>query len=328
MIVSDILRGFLLLSLILVRDVKMLWLIYVVAALQASIGVFFEPAKSAVLPHILEEDLLMTANAFSQATRLVANVLGMGVAGLLISSIGSWLAFTLDGVSFFISAAFIIWMVFEHKPVKTEEHEQKKAAKQLGEGLSFIGHNKFLVAIMITYAVTMLGLGAVVVLVVPFLMNDLKVDTKWVGLVELFEAFGMMIGSAIVAALAKRVKEKSFMLIGTITLGALLAFVHIVHDLTTVIYVILGVGVFLTATQAAASTLIQRIVPDNTRGRVLGALNVVYSVTTIIAMATSGVLGEVIGIRNVFLMAGLILITAGLIGLYLMAEEKEPALDK
>jgi len=132
----------------------------------------------------------------------------------------------------------------------------------------------------------------------------------------------MMIGSAIVAALAKRVKEKSFMLIGTITLGALLAFVHIVHDLTTVIYVILGVGVFLTATQAAASTLIQRIVPDNTRGRVLGALNVVYSVTTIIAMATSGVLGEVIGIRNVFLMAGLILITAGLIGLYLMAEEK------
>jgi len=87
----------------------------------------------------------------------------------------------------------------------------------------------------------------------------------------------MMIGSAIVAALAKRVKEKSFMLIGTITLGALLAFVHIVHDLTTVIYVILGVGVFLTATQAAASTLIQRIVPDNTRGRVLGALNVVYT---------------------------------------------------
>lgn len=324
MIISDVLRGALLLSLVLVRDVKMLWLVYVVAILQATVGVFFEPAKSASIPQILHPDLLMTANAFSQATRLLANVLGMGLAGIIISATGSWLAFALDGVSFFVSAVFILWMVFEHRPEVPEGSERKKATQQLGEGLRFIGGSKLLVSVMITYAVTMLGLGAVIVLVIPFLMNDLKVDAKWIGLVQLFEAIGMLIGSAVVAALSKRFSARSFMLIGTIAMGGLIAVVNRVHGLTTVIYLILGIGVFLTAAQAAASTLIQRIVPNNTRGRVLGALNVVYSVTSILSMATAGVLGDVIGIRNVFLLAGLILITAGLIGAYLMTGEKEP----
>jgi MFS family permease len=324
MIFSDLIRGVLLLTLVLVRDVKLLWLVYVVAILQASVGVFFEPAKSASIPQILSPDLLMTANAFSQATRLLANVLGMGLAGIIISATGSWLAFALDGVSFFISAAFIMWMIFEHKPAAPLEGEKKKATKQLGEGLSFIGNSKLLVSVMITYAVTMLGLGAVIVLVVPFLMNDLKVDAKWIGLVQLFEAVGMLIGSAIVATLSKKISARSFMLIGTMAMGGFIAVVNRVHSLTTVIYIILGVGVFLTAAQAAASTLVQRIVPNNTRGRVLGAMNVVYSVTSILSMATAGVLGDVIGIRNVFLLAGLILITAGLLGAYLMTGEKEP----
>lgn len=324
MIFSEFTRGILLFTLVFVRDVKFLWLVYLVAILQATVGVFFEPSKNATIPQILHPDLLMTANAFSQATRLLANVLGMGLAGIIISATGSWLAFALDGISFFISAAFILWMSFEHKPAELQEGEKKKATKQLGEGLKFIGHSRLLVSVMITYAVTMLGLGAVIVLVIPFLMNDLKVDAKWIGLVQLFEAIGMLIGSAVVAALSKKFSTRAFMLIGTMAMGGFIAVVNRVHGLTTIIYIILGVGVFLTAAQAAASTLVQRIVPNNTRGRVLGAMNVVYSVTSILSMATAGVLGDVIGIRNVFLLAGLILITAGLIGAYLMAGEKEP----
>ncbi len=324
MVFSDLIRFILILSLVFVRDVSMLWLFYVVAATQAAVGIFFDPAKSAILPTILEGDLLMTANALSQSTRLIANAVGMGLAAVIVGLSGSWLAFLIDAGTFLISAGLIAWMKFKHKPLLPKKGGRQKAVQQLGEGLKFIGVNKLLISVMFVYAVTMLGLGSVMVLVIPFLTYDLKLSTEWIGLVEVFMGLGMLIGSGIIAAFSSKLKARYFMLGGTLGMGVFIALAVNAQQLMVTIYIVLGVGICLTAAQASASTLVQRLVPDRIRGRVLGALNVVYSITSIVSMATAGILGDVMGVRNVFLLAGLILVTAGLVGSYLIAAEPEP----
>jgi MFS family permease len=324
MVVSDLIRFALILTLVLVRDASLLWMFYLVAAIQSSVGIFFDPAKNAIMPTILEGDLLMTANALSQSTRLIANAVGMGLAAVIIGFSGSWLAFVIDAATFLVSAIMIIWMRFKHKPALTKQAARQKAVRQLGEGLHFIGTNKMLISVMFVYAVTMLGLGSVIVLVIPFLTEDLKLAPEWISLVEAFEGIGMVIGSGVVAAFSQKLKARYFMLGGTIGMGFFVALAMTAHQLMSTIYIVLGVGICLTAAQASASTLVQKMVPDEKRGRVLGALNVVYSTTSIVSMATAGILGDVLGIRNVFLLSGLVLVTAGLAGSYLIAGEKEP----
>lgn len=55
MLVADMLRALVLLPLLVVTAADQLWLIYVVAFAESSLGQFFNPAKGALLPHLVGE---------------------------------------------------------------------------------------------------------------------------------------------------------------------------------------------------------------------------------------------------------------------------------
>jgi MFS family permease len=62
LIAANLLRAPLLLLLLLVRSPDWFWLVYVVAFAEATIGQFFTPAENALLPLLVGEERLMTAN--------------------------------------------------------------------------------------------------------------------------------------------------------------------------------------------------------------------------------------------------------------------------
>src|SRR5919112_159731 len=68
MIVTDLIRGVLVLGLLLVRTREQVWLAYVVMALTVSGSAFFEPARTAPIPNVTSREELMPANALSSAT--------------------------------------------------------------------------------------------------------------------------------------------------------------------------------------------------------------------------------------------------------------------
>src|SRR4026207_2516312 len=65
MIVSDILRAFVVLGFLFVRRPDQLWIIYVLTVFQLGLSTFFEPAKTAAIPSIVEDRELVAANAIS-----------------------------------------------------------------------------------------------------------------------------------------------------------------------------------------------------------------------------------------------------------------------
>src|SRR5512142_84214 len=99
MIVSDVIRGLLVLGFILVRRPQDVWIFYVLGFLQAAVGTLFDPAKSALIPSIVEREMLLAANGLSQTTRVVTSVVGSALAGVLVGATHSaWGAFSLDAV--------------------------------------------------------------------------------------------------------------------------------------------------------------------------------------------------------------------------------------
>lgn len=110
MIVADVVRGVLILGLLLVRRPEDVWLAYVVMALTVSASAFFEPARTATIPNITSAAELMPANALSAAMWSSMLALGASVGGLVTWLAGRNVAFTVNAISFFVSAYFLMKM--------------------------------------------------------------------------------------------------------------------------------------------------------------------------------------------------------------------------
>ena len=65
-----------------------------------------------------------------------------------------------------------------------------------------------------------------------------------------------------------------------------------------------GVGRFVTPAQAAMQTIVQSVTTDAVRGRAIGALQASMFTTSIVSVALAGIFANIIGIREVFLVAG------------------------
>src|SRR5262245_48450651 len=68
LVVSDVLRAGIVLGFLLVDRPDRLWLLYVLTVLQFSVSAFFEPARAALVPELVEDHELLTANTLSSIT--------------------------------------------------------------------------------------------------------------------------------------------------------------------------------------------------------------------------------------------------------------------
>jgi len=111
MVVSDLLRASLVL-LVPIAAVTNLLLIYPLVFAITSISIFFRPARTAVMPRIVDEDELLTANSATWIAETLADVVGYPLAGLFVAFLGNALplAFWLDAATYVASALLIATM--------------------------------------------------------------------------------------------------------------------------------------------------------------------------------------------------------------------------
>src|SRR5215213_10160604 len=107
MIVADLLRAALLLLLLVVRSPEWLWAIYLVVFVQSSVGQFFNPAKGALIPQLVEESQLMPANSLNSLGVELTRLIGAPLGGALMALLGLSSVVIVDCVSFAISALLI-----------------------------------------------------------------------------------------------------------------------------------------------------------------------------------------------------------------------------
>jgi MFS family permease len=65
-----------------------------------------------------------------------------------------------------------------------------------------------------------------------------------------------------------------------------------------------AVGWFVAPLQAAVVTILQTSVADAERGRIMSVLQAAMSASSVLSMAFAGIAGDIVGVRNVFFLAG------------------------
>ena len=131
LLVADLLRAVIVLGFLLVRSAENVWLLYVLTALQLGVSGFFDPAKNAILPDVVSVRRLGAANALSSATWSVMLAFGAALGGLVAGTWGVYAAFSLDALTFLVSA-FFIFQVRYRQPAE-QRSRGKSVADALGE---------------------------------------------------------------------------------------------------------------------------------------------------------------------------------------------------
>jgi MFS family permease len=108
MIAADVGRALIVLCMLLVRSRQMVWLVYPLLVAETLLAAFFEPARNAVIPNIVQREEVVVANTLASTTWSVNLMVGATLGGLIAAFLGRDAVFLLNAFSFVISA-FLIW---------------------------------------------------------------------------------------------------------------------------------------------------------------------------------------------------------------------------
>ncbi len=319
MIVSDGLRAILTLGFIVAAVFQQLWLIYTLAFFHATIAAFFAPARSAVIPRIVPQEGLLAANSLAQMSVVFFRVLGTAVAGILVGTLETFnTAFIIDAITFALSALLIAQL-----RVQTQKTEATSPASvgivltQLREGISLIVKSRILVGVMMAGGVAMLGIGALNVLLAPMVVNDLGLPETWFGALEFAQVAAMILSGALVTMLAAKIKPTNLASSGLLFSGLAILPMAFVTELWQLFPILFVLGLLATPLNAGISTLVQTAVSDEHLGRIGSALNGVIQTASLVSMFFAGTLAALVGVRNVFLISGLIVLISGLVAFWI-----------
>jgi MFS family permease len=305
MLASDLLRGIVVLGFILVGSGSSLWLLYVLAFTQSAVGTFFTPARGAILPRIVPRDGLLAANSLTQATRVVSGIIGSALAGLIVGVLGTfWPAFVLDSLSFFVSFALISRLPAAAGAIRASAHAAAGVRGALMVGLRTIGRSRVLSTTILVLTIAMLGLGAVNVLFVPFVVRVLHVGAIWLGPVELAQSASMILASGLLGVLARRFASTSLVTIAMAAITVTILAVGTVGAIWQLLVLMFVIGWFVVPLQAAVTTIFQQSTPDGELGRVMSVVQASMSAASVLSMGFAGIAGDAIGIREVLFVAG------------------------
>jgi DHA3 family macrolide efflux protein-like MFS transporter len=323
MVVSDLLRAVLVLLSLLVRTADQVWIYYVVGFLMSCVSRFFFPAQNAVLPLIVpDKDDLLAANGLMQTVQTVGMLAGGALAGFFIGLWGEQVAFVVDSVTYVVSAVAITMMAVPHTTKGQQVAGGQLAAvwAEIRDGVVYLFGNRTMVGVLICMSVVQLGVGAIQVVWVPFLERTFGVGAEGLGVVDSIQGAGMIVGGVAMGFLTARMSKTSMIGWGLGLIGLTLCGMGLAPAFGYVVVCSFALGVVLVPMQSALMTIMQLAVPDLMRGRVGSAQNALTMAAGMISMGAAAAFGELAGLRTVYLVCGLIISSAGLLGAVVLRE--------
>lgn len=125
LIITDIIRVFIVFGFLFIRDENDVWLLYTLTTLLFAVSGFFSPARSAILPDVTTPRELGTANALGAATWSVMLALGAAIGGVTTGLFGSQTAFVIDGLTFVLSAGLLLGIKLPDSSPAATEHQTR-----------------------------------------------------------------------------------------------------------------------------------------------------------------------------------------------------------
>jgi MFS family permease len=322
LVLSDFLRAAIVFLLPLAAVTNML-LVYPIVFLVTSVSIFFRPAREAVIPRIVPADELMAANSATWMAETLADIIGYGLAGLLVLVLGNAmaLAFWFDAATYIASGLLISTIAVPLVARRTDRAERTFRADFL-EGWHFLRRDAVLFANTLQGIAGQMAIGVLLPLSAIYadkvIQGSLPGPTTYAFL-EGAIGIGNLVGGVAVGVIGSRIGKGRLVIVGYAVAGACIAFYSRTDFLPAAIGLMVGMGVANLIFVIPSQTLFQQRVPRDMMARVVSMRFSLVLGSMTLATGASGVLASVFGVANVIGAFGLIACLAGLAGLLVPA---------
>lgn len=302
MVVADLGRAAVLLVIPVVAwlDRLNMGVLYAVSFLVGVQTVFFDVAYSSYVPSLVRRERLVEANSKLQASASVAQVAGPGFGGALVGLITAPVAILLDACSFVVSALFVRRIEAEEPPPATPE-ERQPMLRQIREGLTVVGSDRVLRALVGTSAVNTFAGYVFLSVYILFLSRHLDLGSTAIGVVLATGGAGAFIGAVLAQPAARRFGQGPALILGQFLFGATGLMVPLAVLVPSIALPLVVAAEFLQwltllIYSVNALSVRQTITPDRLLGRVNATARFVATGSQPLGSLTGGLLGGIIGV--------------------------------
>jgi predicted MFS family arabinose efflux permease len=285
--------------------------VYALAFGLAAGGVFFNPAASSVLPSLVDDDELVAANSGLWSAAVISQIALAPVAGALVAAVGVGAAFLVNAASFGVSALLLVGLRLPGRPTSTAAGSWLGG---VGEGARLLVADRLLRLLALVQLLAALSAGATSALLVVLAGRHLGVGPGGFGLLLAAIGVGAALGPLLLARLVSNPRRPA-LVFGPLVLRGL---VDLVLASTRSLAIAMGAlavyGIGTSTGMVTYNSLLQAEVAPEARGRVFAGFDLLWQAGRLASLALGGVAADVLGIRAVYYLGGILLLVAGAIG--------------
>jgi MFS family permease len=281
-----------------------IWHVIALSAFQGVINSFDMPARQAFVVEMVEKrEDLSNAIALNSSMVNAARLLGPSLAGVIIAAVGEGWCFMLDGVSYLAVIASLLLMKLPH--AVAERIEEENLFRQFRDGWNYIvGFTPIRNILLLLSLVSLVGMPYTVLMPV-FATEILGGGSYTLGWLMAASGVGALTGALFLAARKTVLGLGKFIPMMAGAFGAGLIAFSFSRALWLSLLLMFVTGLGFMAQMAVSNTLLQTIVEEDKRGRVMSFYTAAVMGTTPFGSLLAGAVAARIGAPHTLLIGGI-----------------------
>jgi len=281
-----------------------MWHVIVLSIVQGVINAFDMPARQAFVVELVEKrDDLANAIALNSSMVNAARLLGPSIGGVVIAAVGEGWCFMIDAISYLAVIASLLAMKITAR--MWQPTNDANILQQIREGWNYAARFAPIRNILILLALVSL-VGMPYTVLMPIFANEvLRGGPNTLGLLMAASGVGALIGAMFLAARKSVLGLGKFIPLMAAVFGAgLIAFSFTrVLWLSLILMIVTGLGFMVQ--MAVSNTVLQTIVDEDKRGRVMSFYTMAFMGTAPFGSLLAGSVADHIGAPHTLMFGGL-----------------------
>jgi MFS family permease len=250
----------------------LVWHIFLLAALLGVVNAFDIPGRQSFLVDMVGKEDLMNAIALNSSIFNGARVIGPAVAGILVAKIGEGWCFAVNSASY-IAVIVGLLLMNVHCAPRASTHSP---IEDIVEGFRWVNQTKIIRALLLMIGLVSLVGMPYTVLMPVFADKILHGGARGLGILMGATGVGALLGALTLAAKTGVKGLGRWVMFTCASFGASLILFSLSHSFWLSAALLMPAGYSMMLQMACSNTLIQTMVPDQLRGRVMSLYSMMF----------------------------------------------------
>jgi MFS family permease len=287
------------------------WQVLVLAALLGVANGFDIPARQAFVVELVGRQDLVNAIALNSSMFNGARIVGPALAGVVVAAVGEGWCFFANGVSYVAVLASLAALRLPARPVPAATRASPVA--QILEGWRFVARTAPIRALLLLLGLVSLT-GMPYAVLMPVMAEDvLHAGASGLGLLMGASGTGALAGALVLARRTSLAGLGTWVASAALAFGVALIAFSLSRHFWLSVALLLPVGFAMLLQMSSSNTLIQSMVPDELRGRVMSAYSMMFMGMAPLGALLAGTLAETVGAPATIAIGGVVCIAGALV---------------